>query len=210
LSAEIDRLRLRLDEQGAIVRRTHSAVTALAESVGQIVVSHRRRERGINLNSFVAYLLFTLLLGGGFLVLYKTRSGELLDARDRAFADRDSHRDRADAFQAEIASRDQAANEALAFYDLLRQDRRTEAIAHFSEIQQSRLTPVERALFAEGESAARSEIVDAGYLAGLDAFRNRDHGNAVTELRRALAYEQEGPRAAQMRYYLGVAQYRLE
>ena len=209
LPAEIERLRLRVDEQGAIVRRTHAAVAALAESVGQLVVAARRRERGVNLNSFIAYLLFTVLLGGGFLVLYQTRSGELLDARDRALRDRDEHRDHAAELLAEITARDQAAKDALAFYDLLRQDRRTEAIAHFGEIQQAKLTPVERALFTAGESAARGQVVDAGFLAGLDAFRTRDHGKAVTELRRALAYEQEGPRAAQMRYYLGVSQYRI-
>ena len=208
-SAEIERLRLRLDEQGALVRRTHAAVTALAESVAGLVAAQRRRERGVNLNSFIAYLLFTVLLGGGFLMLYKTRSGELLDARDRAIEERDGHRGRAAELQAEIASRDQAAEQALAYYDLLRQDRRPEAIARFGEVQQARLTPVERALFTEGETAARAEIVDAGYLAGLDAFRARDLARAITELERALAYEQEGPRAAQMRYYLGVAQHRV-
>ena len=65
-----------------------------------------------------------------------------------------------------------------------------------------------RALFADAVDRARSEIVDAGYLTGLDAFRRRNYDVAVTELRRGLAYQAEGARAAEMRYHLGVALYK--
>jgi nucleoside-diphosphate-sugar epimerase len=59
LGGEVDALRVRLDDQAAMLRRTHAVVTGLAESLGKVVASQRRRERGINLNSFVAYMLFT-------------------------------------------------------------------------------------------------------------------------------------------------------
>ena len=35
---------------------------------------HVRRERWLNVNSFGAYLLFTLVLGGAFLTLYRSRA----------------------------------------------------------------------------------------------------------------------------------------
>src|SRR5262249_9514813 len=49
------------------------------------------------------------------------------------------------------------------------------------------------------------EIGGAGYAAGVEAVKGEQWKRAATELKRALSYEEEGPRAAQMRYYYGVA-----
>ncbi len=205
LVGELDLLRRKLDEQGAMVRRNQLALTELAESVGKLVVSQRTRERRFTLNSFVAYLLFTVLLGGGFFMLYQSRAGELVAARDRAESDRAVASERATALAAQVEAREQAAHAAHAYWQLLRDGKRSEAIAQYADVQGAELTPTEREIFAEGEKKARAEMVDAGFLAGLDAFRAGKLADAASELRRALAYEEEGTRAAQMRYYLGVS-----
>lgn len=208
LKSDVDELRRRLDEQGVLLRRTNTAVTSLADSLGKVVASQSKRERWVNLNSFVAYTLFTVLLGGGFYMLYDQRAGDLMAARNAAISERD-------AAQQEIVSLQDAANTRTAaekaahdFYQLLRDKRRSEAIARYPELEALQLTATERSLFADGVKDARSQIVDAGYLTGLDAFRAGDLDKAVTELRTALAYEAEGPRAAQMRYYLGLSYYK--
>lgn len=201
-------MRRRLDEQGALVRRISIAVTSLADSLGKVVAGQRKRERWISLNSFIAYTLFTVLLGGGFFMLYSQRAGDLVSARDAAVEERDAVRGQIDDLSARLNQRDEDEKLALEYYQLLRDDRRAEAIARYPELEQHRLTPTERALFADGVKDARAEIVDAGYLTGLDAFRAGDLDKAVTELRTALAYEDEGPRAAQMRYYLGLSFYK--
>lgn len=204
----MDGLRRRLDEQGALLRRTNTAVTSLAESLGKVVSGQRKRERWISLNSFVAYTLFTLLLGGGFFMLYNQRAGDLVAAREAAIEERDAVRGQIDELTARLDQREEAEKAAQEYYQLLRDDRRAEAIARYPEIEQEQLTPTERELFADGVKDARAKIVDAGYLTGLDAYRAGDLDKAVTELRTALAYEDEGPRAAQMRYYLGLSFYK--
>jgi len=83
--ALLDALRRKLDDQAAQTRRTQDQVTQLAESIAALVSAGRRRSRWLNLNSFVAYLIFTVLLGAGTLVLYRNRADELVEARDRAF-----------------------------------------------------------------------------------------------------------------------------
>jgi TolA-binding protein len=205
---EVDALRRRLDEQGALIRRTHTAVTSLAESLGKVVSGQHRRERWINLNSFVAYTLFTVLLGGGFFMLYHERADDLLDAREAAVHERDRARSESLSLREELDEREAAQKQAQEYFTLLRDERRAEAVARYPEIEGIRLTPTERALFAEGVKDARAQIVDAGYLSGLDAYRAGDMDRAATELRTALAYEDEGPRAAQMRYYLGLSFYK--
>lgn len=201
-------MRRRLDEQGALIRRTNTAVTSLADSLGKVVGGQRKRERWVNLNSFVAYTLFTVLLGGGFFMLYDQRAGALVAARDHAIGERDAANNEIETLKAAASARVDAEKAAHEYYQLLRGDRRSEAIARYPELEAKPLTQTERALFADSVKEARSQIVDAGYLTGLDAFRAGDLDKSISELRTALAYEAEGPRSAQMRYYLGLSYYK--
>lgn len=210
LQGQVETLRRRLDDQGTMLRRTHAAVTTLAESLGNMVSGQRQRERRLNLNSFVAYTLFTLLLGGGFFAMYSVRANDLVSARDNAVQERDVARERVTRLEDRISARERAERNAYEYYGLIRDNKRSEAIARYAEIEEEQLTPTEKQLFAESVADARGHIVDAGYLAGLDAYRLGELDTATTELQRALAYEDQGPRAAQMRYYLGMSLYKQD
>lgn len=205
LRAELEALRRRLDDHGTVQRKTQQALSELAESVGKLVISQRRRERWLNVNSFGAYLLFTVVLGGAFLTLYRSRAKDLVHGRNAAVSERDTARSRAGTLEAQLAARDQGSERAFAYYQLLQGGKRVEAVSRYGELDPASLTPTEREVFAQGHKKAREELVDAGYLGGLDAAKVGDHTKAIAELKKALAYEEEGPRAAQMRYYLGVA-----
>src|SRR3989304_1198738 len=79
--------------------RTHHTVLTLAAALKEVVQRQDRYERGLNLNSFVAYVLFTVLLGGGFFLLYRSRADRLvrergLALRQRAVADEEADRAR--------------------------------------------------------------------------------------------------------------------
>ncbi len=208
LHRELSELRLRIDDLATVSRKTQLAVSGLADSVGTLVSTQRRRERRVSLNSFIAYTLFTVLLGGGFFLLYDARAGRLLAERDAATSERNRANARVGELSADLNIRKKSTKAAYEFYALLREGKRSEAIARYAQIDHNQLTPTERDLFAAGVKKARSEMVDAGYLTGLDAYRRHDYASATTELKRALAYEGEGARAAQMRYYLGVALYK--
>jgi hypothetical protein len=84
LVAELEALRRKVDDNAAMIRRNQLSLSELAESLGKLVQTQRRRERAFTLNSFVAYCLFTVLLGGAFFMLYRTRAGDLVASRDRA------------------------------------------------------------------------------------------------------------------------------
>ena len=205
LQGELSELRLRLDDLTTVSRKTQLAVSGLAESVGQLVRTQQRAQRRVSLNSFIAYTLFTVLLGGGFFLLYDARAGHLLTERDAAARERDRAHTRVTELKTDLDASKKSTKAAYEFYALLKEGKRSEAIARYAQIDQNHLTPTERDLFAAGVKKARSEMVDAGYLTGLDAYRRHDYASSVTELKRALAYEGEGTRAAQMRYYLGVS-----
>jgi tetratricopeptide (TPR) repeat protein len=87
--ALLDGLRRRLDDQASQSRKTQAQVSQLAESIAALVEAGRRRSRWLNLNSFVAYLTFTILLGGAFYFVFQSRAHELVAKRDRAVVERD-------------------------------------------------------------------------------------------------------------------------
>src|SRR5687768_15050468 len=74
---DVRELKRELAETHSLIARTHNSVTTLAASLKEVLARQDRYERGLNLNSFVAYVLFTVLLGGGFFLLYRSRTRSL-------------------------------------------------------------------------------------------------------------------------------------
>src|SRR4051794_26991659 len=94
--ALLDNLRRRLDDQAAQTRKTQQQVGQLADSIGALVDVQRRRSRWLNLNSFIAYLIFTVLCGSASYLVYRSRASDLVDAREHADHERDAAVRRAD------------------------------------------------------------------------------------------------------------------
>jgi len=198
-------LRRDIAEAHGVANRTLNSVSTLAASLKEVVVRQEKYERGLNLNSFVAYLLFTVLLGGGFYLLYRSRAGQLTAERDAALHKQTEAAEDAAAVRRELAAREEADRKAQAFYALLKDGKKADAIAGWPELQKEKLAPVTAQILEEGVARARAEIVDSAFAAGVEAAKGEQWKKAATELKRALSYEDEGPRAAQMRYYYGVA-----
>jgi len=194
-----------LGETHAVAMRTHNAVATLAQSLKEVILRQGRYERGLNLNAFVAYVLFTVLLGGGFYLLYRARADVLLTERNAAVARRDEAVAEAADARREVELREEGMRKAMEFWQLLDQGRRADAIARYPEVAALRLTPTEREVFRLGVVKARAELVEVGFAQGVEAFRAGQWKKASTELERMLVYEAEGPRASQARYYRGVA-----
>ncbi len=203
LAADVDALRLRLDDQGAVLRRVHSAVSALADSLGKVVAGQRRRERFFSLNSFVAYALFTLLLGGAFFLLYSNRAGELLSARERAVLERDEVGAQLDKLVRAKDETARASQRAFDFYQLMRDGHHAQVIAQYPSIAGDELTATEAALFAAGMESAKAALAQAHFRSGVDAFDGGNWDRARGELRTALNHASDDGRIRGIRYYLG-------
>jgi len=198
-------LRREISEVHAVATRTSNAVSTLASSLKDVMVRQEKLERGLNLSSFVAYIIFTALLAGGFFLLYRSRAGQLVAERDHAIRGRDEALTEAQAARKEVAAREQAARKAYDFWQLVTTGKRADAIARYPEVVAEKLTATEEQVFKDAVARARAETVDAAFAAGVEAFKGEQWKRAATELKKALTFEDDGPRAAQMRYYYGVA-----
>src|SRR5262249_57689630 len=125
--ALLESLRRRLDDHAAQGRKTQAQVGQLAESIAALVAGQRRRSLWLNVNSFVAYLVFTVLCAAGCYLLYRSRAHELSAARDQAVTERDGAVRRADEALARAVAREATDTKAWEIYQLLEVGQRSEA-----------------------------------------------------------------------------------
>lgn len=203
--ALLESLRRRMDDQASQGRKTQQQVTQLAESIAALVSQQRARSKLLNLNSFVAYLIFTLLVGAGFFLLYRSRANELVEARDLAKRERDQAVKRADETTTKLAQRDKADALAWEVYELLEAGKRSEAAGKLDALREQPLSRTERAVLAARAHETHVVEVDAALRSAAASFKAGRHGEVLAPLEAALVSEPAGARAAVMRYYLGVA-----
>jgi tetratricopeptide (TPR) repeat protein len=185
----LDGLRRRLDDQVAQTRKTSAQVSQLADSVAALVELGRKRSRWLNLNSFIAYLIFTIVLGGAFIFVYQSRAHELVVMRDRAIADRDraaADRDvqtrRADDLATKLASQEAAfakATEVAQAEAVVASAQAAVRAGRFGEA----IAPLEKAVAAEAPGARAAEM---HYLLGLSYAAKNQLDKAAPHLQAAV------------------------
>jgi tetratricopeptide (TPR) repeat protein len=203
--ALLDGLRRRLDEQANQNRKTQNEVRQLADSIAAMVQQQRKRSRWLNVNSFVAYVMFTLLCGGAFYFVYKARARELVAERDRVITERDTAVRRADEAIKKTVARDGADAKAWDAYQLLEAGKRQDAAKKLVELQGAPLSKFERTVLETKAKQAEVVQIDLALKGAAASFKAGRHAEVVPTLEAALALDPSGPRAPLMHYYLGVA-----
>ncbi len=203
--ALLEGLRRRLDDQTSLGRKTQQQVSQLTESIAALVEHQRARTKRLNLNSFVAYLIYTVLLGIGFYVLYSSRANELVEAREHADKERDTATRRADDLAIKATAREHADTAAWEVFQLLEAGKRSEATGKLAALRELRLSRTERAVLAARAHETQIQEVDAALKAATASFKAGRYGDVIAPLEAALVGEPSGARAAAMRYFLGIA-----
>jgi tetratricopeptide (TPR) repeat protein len=187
--ALLDALRRRLDDQGAQTRKTQAQVTQLAESIAALVEAGRKRSRWLNINSFVAYLIFTILLGGAFYFTYQSRAHELvakrdkaLIERDRAISDRDAAQKRADDATQKLAAEQAASAKAAEAAAIDASIKAAQAAIHAGHVGEV-IAPLEKALASEPAGTRAAEM---HYLLGVAYVAKNQLDKAIPHLQAAV------------------------
>lgn len=207
---DVGALRRRLDDLGAQQRKTHATTHQLAESVAALVAGQRQRLRWLNLNSFVAYVMFTVLLGTAFYTLYARRADALAHEQRALVAARDAATQRAERAVAELAAARQGSQRALAAYQLYEKGLAEEAAAAHAQLA-GQLTPLEEAALSTARARAAKAGFDRAFEQGLAAYRAGDVASAIAPLEQAVAVgeaastEVPAARVALARYHLGMS-----
>ena len=203
--ALLEGLRRRLDEQANQNRKIQTQVTQLADSIAAMVTQQRKRSRWLNVNSFVAYVIFTLLCGGAFYFVYESRRREVVADRDRVKTERDTAVRRADEAINKSVARDAADAKAWDAYQLLEAGKREEAAKKLVELHGAPLSKFERTVLETKAQQAKVVQIDLALKGAATSFKAGRHADVNAPLEAALVLDPNGPRAPLMHYYLGVA-----
>jgi len=206
--ALLDALRRKLDDQGTQTRKTSAQVQQLADSIAALVGEQRKRARWLNVNSFVAYLMFTLLCAGAFYFVYSSRVREVVSSRDRAAADRDVAVRRADEANGKLAARDAADAKAWDAWQLLEAGKKDDAAKKLVDLKQAPLSKFEHEVLSARAKQAEMMQVDAALKAANTAFKAAKYGEVVVTLEGALNLQGATPRVPEMHYLIGLAHLR--
>src|SRR5262245_4118228 len=202
--ALLESLRRRLDDQAAHGRKTQAQVAQLAESIAALVAQQRRRSLWLNVNSFVAYVVFTILCAAGCYLIYLSRAHELAATRDRAVGERDAAVRRSDELTVRAAAREAADGKAWEVYQLLESGKRAEAVSKLDALRDQPLSRTERAVLAARALETRATEVDAaikGAATALKAGRAAEvQGQVIKPVEAALMGEPPGALAALIHY----------
>ena len=200
----LENLRRRLEDQAAQGRRTQAQVTQLAESIAALVAEQRRRSLWLNVNSFVAYLVFTVLCAAGCYLLYRSRVHEVTVVRDQAIGERDAAVRRADDAAARATAREAADTKAWEVYELFEGGQRSDAVSRLAALRDQPLSKTARAMLAARARDSQAVESDAALKAARAAVKAGRPAEAIKPVEAALQAEPSSPRAAQLHYYLGL------
>ncbi|HLU65586.1 MAG TPA: hypothetical protein VKZ63_04895 [Kofleriaceae bacterium] len=201
----LDALTERVSEIGEAQDRNDDAVHQLAGALSELVGRLRKQDRTISLNSFVAYALFTVLLGAAFFMLYRGRADGLVRDRDHAVVALAAAEERAGQATAELAARKEAEKAAAEMVELLRDHRYKEAIAAEAGLEGKRLTPAEEQLIADAVLRAREELAGEGLARAREALGRGQEERAMKEAKAALEIAPRSAHTAQLHYVIGAS-----
>lgn len=205
-------LREQLDQLGHEVVEARNQMIKNANAVGNLVAEVRelgrqqqRQRRRLGANTLGAYVIFVVLLAGGFYLVYQSRV-------DRVEFEKNVLRRQHAAMQTQVErlreaerKRHGTETEAMAFYQLMKGQQLHQALARYPEVAKLPLSKVEAALFESWVQRRRASLAYSAYAAGMRAVGEKAWKRAVVELSRSLQLVAQPPHAASLRYYLGVA-----
>jgi hypothetical protein len=199
----LEALAERVSEIGQAQDQSDDSVATLATALSDLVGRMRKQDRLITLNSFVAYALFTVLLGAAFLMLHRSRAADLERERDQAQRALVAAEERGQNAVRELAAREAAEKGAAGIYELLRDHRYKEAIAAGQKLDALPLTPAEKGLLTDALERARSDLARQALERGREAFGRGELDRAMKEAEAGLEAAAQSEHAPALHHLIG-------
>ncbi|MFN7131253.1 MAG: tetratricopeptide repeat protein [Myxococcales bacterium] len=169
--------------------------------------------------SGAAYAIFAVLGVAVSLFAVKASTASQQAQIDAAKAQFEAEKKRTDDLTAQLTrlredaeQRKQLSARALDVFRLMTDgegENRLKGVDEIAKLDRTRLTPLEQRALDARARALKNEIGQVAYERGKSAFRREDMKTAVTELKRFLALDPEGPDAIPAAFFLGAAHFHL-
>ncbi|MBL8603947.1 MAG: tetratricopeptide repeat protein [Myxococcales bacterium] len=175
---EFREIKREIIESRGLIIKTNNLTAALSADVKSIARRQAGYERRITVNSATAYVLFVVVIFGG-IKLWLDASIREKDVEIRGLRrSEDVARRELSAALREREERTQLDQRAQAFYDLVRDGRRQEAVEAWEQLRRERLSAVELAMFQDVVDRFRVDLSVVAYERGLEHARMARYAEA--------------------------------
>lgn len=206
LLEEIARLREEVVSARNLTIKTENQVRNLTAEIKDIGRTMGQGERRNLLNSFVAYILFVVLIAGGLWLTFQARLEK--SQVDRALFQRTEaeYQEQIAALKAELGRWHQIERELLEFERLVKEGKKEEAVAAFSALRRVRFAGLLEDLVARFKAEVARETFDRG----VELFDEGNFAKADEAFTKALEYHADPPYRGELLYRQGMAAIRLK
>jgi len=205
MNEEITEIKKEIVESRALSIRTNNLMNSLAADIKAIAKKQVGYERRMNINSAVAYVLYTVLIFVGLKLAYDWQVSKIEKEKEITLKQQKEMKNELAAMKKEKSSREKAEGKIEEFYTMIRDGRKEEAISTYEEVVKFPLTESEKAIFKDRVNTMRAELSLEKYQNGLDLARQKKWAEAEDLYRQAIALKEDATHIASVRLELAIS-----
>ena len=206
---EIREIKKEIIESRGLIIKTNNIANTLGADIKTIAKRQSSHERRAWWNSVASYALLVATCLFGFRLLLDASVREIELEKENLQQEVKRLRTSLEQEVQRAEKRVQAETSAMQLLELVRGQRRAEAVERFRELDKEQLSPAERALFGDIVDRFDGELSAAAYQAGLELLRAGKAAEAAERFETALRLDERAAHAAKARYQLAEAQRQL-
>jgi TolA-binding protein len=202
---ELAEIKREIIESRGLVIKTNNLTNALSADLKSIAKRQQSYEQRLSWNSATAYIVFVLVVFTALKFAWDARVDSVTAETQQKTAE--NERLRKDNRDLEKREENAARGEAKAqaFYELVRQNKRTDIVDGFESVKNEPLTKTELSMFLEASLKARTELAREQFLLGQDKARLQRWQEAATAFEDSLRFKSDSAVAPEARVSLAEA-----
>jgi TolA-binding protein len=209
LDDEIQEIKKEIIESRGLVIKTNNLANSLGADIKSIAKRQGSYERRFTWTSATAYTLFALLSFTGLKLASDARIREIDVEKEQLRSRVSTLEQQLSQEQKRAEQRQRAETRAAKFYDLVKLQKRSEALQVYNTLRGEELSDVEANMFRDIVERFRLELSVSRYQNGLELLRTGRYNEAADTLQEALKLREDGTHAVAARYHLAIAQHKL-
>jgi TolA-binding protein len=206
---EIREIKKEIIESRGLVIKTNNIANTLGADIKTIAKRQAAHERRAWWNSVASFALLGVACLFGFRLLLDASVRELELEKENSEQEVKRLKDSLEQEVQRAEKRVQAEARAMQFLELVRGQRRAEAVERYRELDKEQLSPAERELFRDIVKRFNSELSAEAYQAGLELVRAGRLSDAADRFETALRMDESAAHGVKSRYQLAETQRQL-
>ncbi|MFH1434089.1 MAG: tetratricopeptide repeat protein [Pseudomonadota bacterium] len=205
INEEISEIKKEIVESRALSIRTNNLMNSLAADIKAIAKKQAGYERRININSAVAYIIYTVLIFLGLKMAFDWEVAKTEKEKEMVVEKQNRLKKDLTEMKNKKNARDTVETKIQDFYLLIRDNNKEQAINNYEEVFKLPLTEAEKAIFKDKVNAMRAELSLEKYQKGLNLARQKKWKEAEEYYRQAVTLKEDATHISGVRLELAIS-----